>query len=109
MRISDWSSDVCSSDLVELVVVQRRKRGVAVADSVHLMPGAAEGARQEGAEGVVVFGEEDACHALMVCRMRDARPLRRRLKPVDLAKMTTSSSTGGRRSEVSRSEAEYGL
>src|SRR3546814_8731314 len=36
MRISDWSSDVCSSDLVEQLVVALEGRGVAVAVPVGL-------------------------------------------------------------------------
>src|SRR3546814_7154035 len=37
MRISDWSSDVCSSDLQE--IIRRQRPGQTVNDIVNLVPG----------------------------------------------------------------------
>src|SRR3546814_18761083 len=37
MRISDWSSDVCSSDLRAGLVAQRLQLGVIVADLAHIL------------------------------------------------------------------------
>src|SRR3546814_12762094 len=52
MRISDWSSDVCSSDLVHLALVPR-----AVVEAVELldMQGVHIGAQADGAAGPVAL------------------------------------------------------
>src|SRR3546814_20515675 len=44
MRISDWSSDVCSSDLLPRLLGDRRGAGVAAADDVVAIVGLAFGA-----------------------------------------------------------------
>src|SRR3546814_9903429 len=55
MRISDWSSDVCSSDLGVCVVVRGRKRGPRFKDGEHLGY-----SRDEGLDPAKCYGRECA-------------------------------------------------
>src|SRR3546814_6644790 len=62
MRISDWSSDVCSSDLVGLEPAQAGKHGVeGLGSAVELAEGAGLGLRRaakvEGADGLSGGGQ----------------------------------------------------
>src|SRR3546814_5960626 len=64
MRISDWSSDVCSSDLLAVALPQqfdavRATCGVAVADAERL-PGDMRHRADMGTFGVTFFGRQQA-------------------------------------------------
>src|SRR3546814_5175536 len=81
MRISDWSSDVCSSDLQEepvLVALQRRRRRVQHAQAVVHAPAAVQvqvalPQRHQAAESVVVAVESGEALAVAVEQRRVER------------------------------------
>src|SRR3546814_13742262 len=56
MRISDWSSDVCSSDLIDDVPDAYRAAGAAVVGAA-MIEAVRRPRRKEGADGVADIGE----------------------------------------------------
>src|SRR3546814_13237644 len=81
MRISDWSSDVCSSDLKAGDRVGFAAKGVAAAVPVNLADEIAAakigvGQRQRDAFGAIGGGHAGGCAALRACR-QTCRPVAR--------------------------------
>src|SRR3546814_13288133 len=59
MRISDWSSDVCSSDLVEILLLDQRKALFGILGTDHRGTGHVEHVLDDAAVHRVIFDEED--------------------------------------------------
>src|SRR3546814_5177205 len=87
MRISDWSSDVCSSDLVQL-----HRVGVAVGMRLG----------DEAGRGIDIAGSADGDEKVAVSeRLVDAVHLQRHLaEPDDVRAQRTDGPTGDRKSVV---------
>src|SRR3546814_4513134 len=78
MRISDWSSDVCSSDLGPLLL-NGRERGVTVVDHTDLVAESFQKMAERVRRVAVVVDDQDPPAGVFVARHRQLWPRLRRI------------------------------